>query len=40
MEEDNARMVEEMTQVPVLARVQPGDKELRMDAAELAALYA
>ena len=40
MEEDNARMVEEMTQVPVLAYVQPGDKELRMDAAELAALYA
>ena len=40
MEEDNARMVEEMTQVPVLAYVQSGDKELRMDAAELAALYA
>ena len=40
MEEDNARMVEEMTGVPVRAYVRPGDKALRMDAAALAALYA
>lgn len=39
MEEDNARMIEEITGVPVLAFVQDGDKELAMDPDRLAALY-
>ena len=39
MEEDNLRMIEEITGVPVLAVVAPGDGELDMDPAALAALY-
>lgn len=39
MEEDNARMIEEITGIPVLAFVQDGDKELDMDPDRLAALY-
>ena len=40
MEEDNRRMIEEMTKVPVLALVKDGDKELDIDIAALSALYA
>lgn len=39
MEEDNAKMVEEMSGVPVVAYVLDGDRSLRLDAAKLAALY-
>ena len=39
MEEDNRRMIEEMTGVPVIAGVAPNAAELDMDAARLAALY-
>ena len=39
MEEDNRRMIEEITGVPVLAVIEPGARELAMDAAALAALY-
>ena len=39
MQEDNVAMVEQLAGVPVLARVRPGDTELDMDAAALAALY-
>jgi len=39
MEEDNRKMIEAITGVPVIATVQKGDTELAMDAAELAALY-
>ena len=39
MEEDNAKMVEEMSGVPVVAYVRDGDRSLRLDAAKLAVLY-
>lgn len=39
MEEDNVRMCEHRTGLPVLARIQDGDTELNMDADALAALY-
>ena len=39
MEEDNLRMVEEMTGVPVVAKIWEKDRELDMDAEALAALY-
>lgn len=39
MEEDNAKMVEEMSGVPVVAYVRDGDRSLRLDAEKLAALY-
>lgn len=39
MEEDNLRMCENLTRIPVLACVQEGDTELPMDADTLAALY-
>lgn len=39
MEEDNRRMIEEMTGVSVVACVRKGDAELAMDAEKLAALY-
>lgn len=39
MQADNAAMVEQLAGVPVLARIRPGDTELDMDAAALAALY-
>lgn len=39
MEEDNRKMVEERTGLPVLACVQDGDVELGLSADELAALY-
>ncbi|MCR5756821.1 MAG: dethiobiotin synthase [Selenomonas sp.] len=39
METDNARMIEEITGVPVIAKVSKGDRELAIDAEELAALY-
>lgn len=39
MEEDNLRMCEHRTGLPVLACVQDGDTELAMDADALAALY-
>ena len=40
MEDDNAQMIEEMTGVPIVARVQHGDTELDIDPARLASLYA
>ena len=39
MEEDNRRMVEEMTSVPVLAVIQENAADLEMDAEVLASLY-
>ncbi len=39
MEEDNVRMVEELTGAPVLARVPHGAEELPMAAEDLAVLY-
>ena len=39
MEQDNLRMVEEMTRVPVLATVCEGAQNLDMDVEKLAALY-
>ena len=39
MEEDNRRMIEEMTGVPVIAAVASNAEELDIDAAQLAALY-
>ena len=40
MEDDNAQMIEEMTGVPIVARVQHGDTDLDIDPARLAGLYA
>ncbi len=40
MEEDNRKMIEAMTGIPVVALVGRGDEELAMDAEALAALYA
>lgn len=39
MQEDNVRMIEELTGLPVLALVRSGDEELEMDAERLASLY-
>ena len=39
MEEDNVQMIEEMTSLPVLAKVKKGDKVLDADPALLASLY-
>ena len=39
MEEDNRRMIEEITGVPVIAAAAPNTAELEIDAAQLAALY-
>lgn len=39
MQKDNVQMIEELTGIPVLAKVRPGDRELHMDPACLAALY-
>ncbi len=39
MEEDNVKMIEEMTHLPVLAKVKKGDKVLDADPALLASLY-
>lgn len=39
MQEDNARMIETLAHVPVLANVKPQDTELDMDIEELKALY-
>ena len=39
MEEDNKKMVEELTKIPVIACVGEGSKELDTDAGFLAALY-
>ena len=39
MQEDNKKMVEEMTGVPVVACVAKGEEELPLAAAALAALY-
>ncbi len=39
MEEDNRKMIEELTGVRVIAVVKPGDTELELPADELAALY-
>lgn len=39
MEEDNIAMCAQLTGLPVLAKVQPGDTELSMDAGALANLY-
>ena len=39
MEEDNARMVEELTGLKIVAFVRPGDKELDIPARTLADLY-
>lgn len=40
MQEDNARMIEELAGVPVVALVRKGAKELEMEAEALASLYA
>lgn len=40
MEEDNRKMIEEITGIKVVATVKKGDTELAMDADNLAALYA
>lgn len=39
MQEDNVRMIEALTGLPVLDRVAPGQTELQIDAAALAELY-
>jgi dethiobiotin synthetase len=39
MQLDNIRMIQVLTGLKVLALVKPGDRELRIDAASLAALY-
>ena len=39
MEEDNRRMIEEITGIPVIAAVAPNAAELEIDAPRLAALY-
>ncbi len=39
MEEDNVKMIEEMTNLPILAKVKQGDKVLDADPALLASLY-
>ena len=39
MEEDNLRIIEEMTKIPVVATVQDDDKEISIDADVLAKLY-
>lgn len=39
MQEDNAAMVEALTGLPVLDRIAPGQADLNMDGAALAALY-
>lgn len=39
MEEDNRRMVEELTGIPVIAAVKEGDTEIGIDAVFLAELY-
>lgn len=39
MEEDNVQMIEEMTSLPVLAKVKQGDKVLDADPALLVSLY-
>ena len=39
MEEDNKKMVEELTKIPVIACVGKGSNELDTDAGFLAALY-
>ena len=39
MEEDNLRMIEEMTKIPVIATVQNADKEIDIDADVLAGFY-
>lgn len=40
MEEDNRRMIEELTGVKVIAVVEPGAPELDIDTEYLASLYA
>ena len=39
MEEDNRRMIEEITGIPVIAAAAPNAAELEIDAPRLAALY-
>lgn len=39
MQEDNQKMIEELTGVPILATIREEDEELNMSASELAALY-
>ena len=39
MEQDNLKMIEAMTKVPVIATVSDGDTELNIDADDLAKLY-
>lgn len=40
MEKDNVKMIEKMTNIPVIARVSDGDTELKIEAEKLADLYA
>ena len=40
MEEDNKKMIEELTGAPVLTAVADGARELDIDAGRLEALYA
>ena len=39
MEEDNVKMIEEMTGLPVLAKIRRGDAVINADPALLASLY-
>lgn len=39
MEEDNARMIEELTKIPILAKVQTDDKNLKIDVNNLISIY-
>ena len=39
MHEDNRKMIEELTELPVVAVVGKGDENLEIEAKKLAALY-
>ena len=39
MQEDNARMIEELTGIPVIAKVKDGDRELAIDIEKLKKIY-
>ena len=39
MQEDNARMIEELTGIPVIAKVKDGDGELAIDIEKLKKIY-
>lgn len=39
MQEDNIKMIEDLTDIPVIALVKPNDKDIDIDAKFLASLY-